>query len=164
LSALWLGREAHQATAAQRDVQAASFVDPERVQRMVREIKGFSGPDACEDEEAEPQRIDERSGRPQPLARSVVATRHEVETFGKLLASEAYQRRFPGALRKAFVADGADANWGVWRRHFCDYVPILDFIHALTYVYAAAMAGRALQEGWRSWPRRWDTCGTSGRG
>ena len=100
---------------------------------MVREIKGFSGPDASADEaaEAEEERVDERPGRPQPLVRSVVATRHEIETFGKLLVSEAYQRCFHVAPRKAFVADGSDANWGVWRRHFSAYVPILDFIHAL---------------------------------
>jgi hypothetical protein len=132
----------------------ASFVDPERMRRMVREIKGFSGPDGSPEDEAEENRIDERPGRPKPLARSVVATRHAVETFGKLLVSEAYQRRFPAALRKAFVADGSDANWGVWRRHFSDYVPILDFIHALTYVYAAAMAGQSLKDGWQAY-RQW---------
>jgi hypothetical protein len=132
----------------------ASFVDPERMQRMVREIKGFSGPDASTEDEAEEKRIDERPGRPEPLARSVVATRREVEAFGKLLVSEAHQRRFPGAARKAFVADGSDANWGVWRRHFSDYAPILDFIHALTYVYAAAMAGRTSKEGWQAY-RAW---------
>jgi hypothetical protein len=131
----------------------ASFVDPERMGRMVREIKGFSGPDdATEDDEE--ARIDERPGRPKPLARSVVASRHSVETFGKLLASEAYHRNFQGAARKAFVADGSEANWGVWRRRFSHYVPILDFIHALTYVYAAAIAGRALKEGWRAY-RAW---------
>ena len=78
----------------------ASFVDPERMRRMVREIKGFSGPDASTEDEAEEHRIDERPRRPEPVARSVVATRHEVETFGKLLVSEAYQRRFPGARAK----------------------------------------------------------------
>lgn len=131
----------------------ASFVDPERMQRMVREIKGFSGPDASGEDDEEP-RIDERPGRPEPLARSVVASRHDVETFGKLLASEAYQRNFQGAARKAFVADGSEANWGVWRRHFSTYVPILDFIHALTYVYAAAVAGQALKDGWQAY-RTW---------
>ena len=132
----------------------ASFVDPERMQQMVREIKGFSGPDSSAEDEAEEPRIDERPGRPEPLARSVVASRHDVETFGKLLVSEAHQRRFVAAPRKAFVADGSDANWGVWRRHFSDYEPILDFIHALTYVYAAAMASHALKEGWRAY-RAW---------
>jgi hypothetical protein len=77
-----------------------------------------------------------------------------VETFGKLLAGEAHQRSFMAAERKAFVADGAEANWGVWRRHFSDYVPILDFIHALTYAYAAAMTGRAAKEGWQAY-RDW---------
>lgn len=93
-------------------------------------------------------------GRPQPLAHSIVATRREVETFGKLLASKAHRRRFAAAQRKAFVADGSDANWGVWWRHFSDYVPILDFIHALTYVYAAAMAGQATEKGWCAY-REW---------
>lgn len=136
----------------------ASFVDPERMRKMVRQIKGFSGPDSSADDTAEGDakepRIDERPGRPQPLARSVVASRHGVETFGKLLASEAYQRRFTAAERKAFVADGSESNWGVWRRHFSDYEPILDFIHVLTYVYAAAMAGRVMQAGWRAY-REW---------
>ena len=132
----------------------ASFVDPERMRKMVREIKGFSGPDSPAEDEAEGPRVDERPGRPQPLARSVVASRHEVDLFGKLLAVEAYWRCFAGAARKAFVADGSESNWGVWRRHFSDYVGILDFIHALTYVYAAAMAGRALKEGWQAY-REW---------
>lgn len=133
-----------------------SFVDPERMRKMVREIKGFSGPDAStdEDEELEEPRIDERRGRPKPLARSVVASRRPVEEFGQLLASEAHQRRFAAAARKAFVADGSESNWGVWRKHFSDYEPILDFIHALTYVYAAAMAGQAAKEGWRAY-RQW---------
>jgi hypothetical protein len=132
----------------------ASFVDPERMKRMVREIKGFSGPDASAEGVEEEPRIDERPGRPRPVARSVIASRHGVETFGKLLVSEAYQRRFAAAPRKAFVADGSESNWGVWGRHFSDYVAILDFIHALTYVYAAAMAGQALKEGWRAY-REW---------
>jgi hypothetical protein len=129
-------------------------VDPERMQRIVREIKGFSGPDGSADDTVEEERIDERPARPRPLARSVVASRHGVETFGKLLASEAHQRCFVAAERKAFVADGSDSNWGVWRRHFSDYVPILDFIHALTYVYAAALAGHALKRGWQAY-RQW---------
>jgi hypothetical protein len=52
------------------------------------------------------------------------------------------------------VADGSAANWGVWRRHFSHYTPILDFVHALMYVYATAMAGRSANEGWshyRDW-------------
>lgn len=131
-----------------------SLVDRERVRKMVREIKGFSGPESAAEEEAEEPRIDERPARPKPLARSVVASRCGVEEFGELLVSEAHQRGFAAADRKAFVADGSEANWGVWRRHFSDYVPILDFIHALTYVYAAAMAGQPAAVGWRAY-RLW---------
>jgi hypothetical protein len=133
----------------------ASFLDRERMRKMVREIKGFSAEAASEadlaDELEDEPRIDERAGRPQPLARSVVASRRDVEAFGVLLVSEAHQRGFAAADRKAFVADGAEANWGVWRRHFSDYVPILDFIHALTYVYAAAMTGQGAAAGWRAY-------------
>ena len=140
-----------------------SFVDPERVRKMVREIKGFSGPEVLADQAddtGEP-RIDERPERPQPVARSVVVSRCDVEAFGPLLASEAHQRGFAAAERKAFVADGQDANWGVQRRHFPDYVPIADFIvpiadfiHVLTYAYAAAMADQPASEGWRAY-REW---------
>lgn len=137
----------------------ASFLDGERVRKMVREIKGFSAEGASEasladaSEDDEP-RIDERAGRPQPVARSVVASRRNIDDFGKLLASEAHWRGFAAAERKAFVGDGAEANWGVWRRHFSDYVPIVDFIHALAYVYAAAMAGQGAAAGWRAY-RLW---------
>jgi hypothetical protein len=132
-----------------------SFLDRERVRKMVREIKGFSAEAAAEDEsEDDEPRIDERARRPQPLARSVVASRRGIEEFGKLLASEAYWRGFAAADRKAFVGDGAEANWGVWRRHFSAYVPIIDFIHVLTYVYAAAMTGQSAAAGWRAY-RLW---------
>lgn len=133
-----------------------SFVDPERMRQMVREIKGFSGPAASNEEESptEESGIDERPERPKPLARSVVATHRGVDEFGLLLASEAHSRRFMAAPRKAFVADGSEANWGVWRKHFSDYEPILDFIHALTYVYSAAMTDRASQAGWQAY-RTW---------
>lgn len=52
------------------------------------------------------------------------------------------------------MADGAEANWSVWRQHFSHYTPIVDFVHALMYVYAAAMAGRASAAGWAAY-RDW---------
>ncbi len=77
-----------------------------------------------------------------------------MDAFGPLLARAAYDRGFHAALRKAFVADGSPTNWGVWRRYFSHYVPILDFVHALMYVYAAAMTGRNANEGWSAY-RDW---------
>jgi hypothetical protein len=124
-----------------------TLVDRERIRKLSREIKGFCVPDEEEAarDEATSQR---RSGQPEVLVRSVVATREDVHAFGKQLAAAAWQRGFAAAPRKAFVGDGQDANWTVWRRHFSHYTPILDFIHAICYVFAAATAGRPLREGW----------------
>jgi len=52
------------------------------------------------------------------------------------------------------VGDGQEANWTVHRTRFSHYVPILDFIHGLCYVFAGALAGRRLREGWPVY-RQW---------
>lgn len=122
------------------------FVDPRRIQQISREIKGFSA--AGEAPETAPQKLEDRAGRPEVLLRSVTATRADLEHFGKQLVAAAWQRGFAAAPRKAFVGDGAEANWTVWQRHFSHYTPILDFIHAICYVFAAALSGRDLAEGW----------------
>jgi hypothetical protein len=124
-----------------------TLVDPERIRKISREIKGFCVPD--EEESPRDEAVSRRRpGQPEVLVRSVVATREDVHAFGRQLAAAAWQRGFAAAPRKAFVGDGQDANWTVWRRHFSHYTPILDFIHAICYVFAAAMAGRGLREGW----------------
>ena len=38
------------------------------------------------------------------------------------------------------------ANWTIQRRHFASFEAILDFVHALSYVFAAAFAGRPRAE------------------
>jgi hypothetical protein len=127
-----------------------TFVDPQRMRELSREIKGFSVSieDAEAPDEASP---DDRDGRPEVLVRSVVATRQGQETFGERLVAAAYQRGFHAARRKAFVADGAAGNWGVHKKHFSHYTPVLDFTHAICYVYAAAMAGRNHQAAWNDY-------------
>ena len=85
---------------------------------------------------------------PELVVRSVVATKQPAERFGELLACAAWQRGFYGSSRKAFLGDGSNANWGVWERHFSNFTPIVDFIHALMYVYQGAMAGGSFAEGW----------------
>jgi hypothetical protein len=127
-----------------------TFVDPERMGDLSREIKGFSGrPEtAGEPPEASP---DDRDGRPRTLVKSVVATRGGQETFGKRLVAATHARGFHAARRKAFVADGAASNWTIHRKHFSHYTAVLDFTHAICYVYAAAMAGRTSPSTWNEY-------------
>jgi hypothetical protein len=124
-----------------------TFVAPERMGDLSREIKGFSGHSETGDEppEASP---DDRDGRPRTLVKSVVATRGGQATFGKRLVAAAHARGFHAARRKAFVADGAASNWTIHRKHFSHYTAVLDFTHAICYVYAAAMAGRTSRSAW----------------
>lgn len=92
-------------------------------------------------------------------SRDVVASLAHSAAFGKQLAAHAWSLGFAAALLKFFIADGSSTNWGIWQRHFkhLEFVPILDFIHALTYVYSAAMAGRSREVGgpiyvrWITW-------------
>ncbi len=135
-----------------------NFVDPTRILKLTREIKGHVG--GAKDESAEPlapetnsaaeeeQHQDAETARPKPRVRTMVATRERAQRFGEILAWAAWARGFAVAARKAFVADGATANWTIQKQWFSDYIPILDFIHALSYVFAAAIAGRGFRAGW----------------
>jgi hypothetical protein len=87
---------------------------------------------------------------PKVIDRDIVASRHSSQAFGRHLAAIAWSLGFFAAKYKAFVGDGQNWIWTEWERHFKPYgfVPILDFVHALTHVYAAAMAGRPPEDGW----------------
>jgi hypothetical protein len=97
---------------------------------------------------ADPAARPSRPGRPVRLVRSVVATRAVAAVFGWLVHAAAWTRNFFGAQRQAFLADGQESNWTLRERHFPRFEPILDFIHALTYVFAGATAGRSAKAGW----------------
>jgi hypothetical protein len=135
-----------------------NFIDPTRIFKLAREIKGHVS--GTKDESTEPpeseaesksdtgQNPDAATTTPKPRVRTMVATREPAERFGEILAWAAWARGFAAAARKAFVADGASANWTIQKRWFSDYVAILDFIHALSYVFASAMAGKGFRAGW----------------
>jgi hypothetical protein len=88
-----------------------------------------------------------RPGRPQRLVRSVLASRRPADDFGPMVHQAARERNSFGAARKAFLGDGLPVNGTLQRRHFASFTPILDFVHALSYVFAAALAGRPQGEG-----------------
>jgi hypothetical protein len=134
-----------------------TFQNPGKMQKIASEIKGFTTSESAVSDQAEEEGgtdLKERPGLPEVRVKSVVATTGDVTVFGSLLVAAAYARGFHAALRKAFVCDGSPTNWSVWRKHFSHYTPITDFVHALMYVYAAAMSGRTRAEGWalyRDW-------------
>jgi hypothetical protein len=133
----------------------ASFLDARRIPELVRElsksVKAVDGAEAKAESsevlaEAVPKKI--LYEPPEVQKRTVVATRQKWRAFAPILATAAWSKGFQGATRKAFVADGAANNWRLQRRFFGAFVPILDFIHALSYVFAAASAGRSFALGW----------------
>jgi len=95
-----------------------------------------------------------RPGRPQRLVRSVLASRKCADEFGPMVHQAAWERNFYGARRQAFLGDGLPVNWTIQRRHFGSFTPILDFVHALSYVFSAAFAGKPQAEGVKLY-RRW---------
>jgi hypothetical protein len=88
-----------------------------------------------------------RPGRPRRLVRSVLASRKCADEFGPMVHQAAWERNFYGAGRQAFLGDGLPANWTIQRRHFGSFTPVLDFVHALSYVFSAAFAGRPQADG-----------------
>jgi hypothetical protein len=130
----------------------ATFRDARRIRDLSREIKGFSSAADPPDEMPEEVSAD-RPERPEVLVRSVVATRQGLDVFGQRLVAAAHARGFHAASRKAFVSDGAASNWSVHKAHFSHYTPVLDFTHAVCYVYQAAMAGQSTATGWEHYCR-----------
>ena len=90
----------------------------------------LKGPDALSASDWKPPKL---------LNREVVASGKDSQAFGFHLESRAWRLNFPSASRQAFVADGAKTNWRIQREHFPHATPIADLIHALSYVWAAAL-------------------------
>ena len=151
------------------------FVNPLQALKLAREIGPCAVPPGApfqaaeaEDKEAAPDGADKpskRPGRPEIDKKRVVASRQDVHGFGPLLAATACALGLFQAARRAFVADGLAENWSVYKRYFSRWTAVLDFVHALTYVYAAAMTGRTFAEGWPVYERwiRWVWAGQVSR-
>jgi len=133
-----------------------TFLNPTRMTKLVRELKKRAPPreeaaQATDDPNAGNEALRANEARwepPEVQAKQVVATRRSWAQFGPMVAAAAWALGFFAAPRKAFVADGAENNWTLHRQLFSSFVPILDFIHGLSYVFASAMAGRGFKEGW----------------
>lgn len=78
--------------------------------------------------------------RPQRQVHTVLSSLAASKEFGQQMHREAKRRRFFEAPAKAFLGDGLPWNWSIWKRHFSDFTPILDFIHVLSYLFVVAKA------------------------
>jgi hypothetical protein len=149
----------------------AAFVDPTRIAKLTRELKtkksaavepGTPEVAAAADAPEQGEEALREHGRaaiwkpPEVADKHLTATRRPWADFGPMVATLAWQLGFFKAPRQAFVGDGSDNVWAVWRNHFSSFVPILDIIHAISYLFAAALAGRPFAEGWSCY-LRWMT-------
>jgi hypothetical protein len=138
-----------------------TFLNPAHMSKLVRELKKRAPPQeeavqGTDDPQAGDEALRANEARwepPEVQAKQVLATRRSWAEFGPMVATAAWALGFFAAARKAFVADGAENNWTLHRQLFSSFVPILDFIHGLSYVFASALAGRGFKEGWTVYER-----------
>jgi hypothetical protein len=96
----------------------ASFCDPKHVAKIAEtEALSVAAPLAGEPKPAEEPNQPEASEedwRPKRLMRTVLSSVANSEQFGRQMAREAKQRRFPEAAARAFLGDGLPWNWSIW--------------------------------------------------
>ena len=116
---------------------------------------------AVEEPTAEEQANDD--WRPERLFRTCLSSLEDSGAFGRMMEVEADFRGFYHAQKKAFVSDGLPYNWTIQQRHFRDFVPILDFVHAVERLYEASGAIHAdADERWHDYVRWASTCWAGG--
>jgi hypothetical protein len=144
----------------QRTVSSSETTEEESIGELLAEAELAENkldprPDEPSDQVA--SRSSEASSKKQQrgpvrLQRTCVATLEGADACGRTLAAESARRGLDQAPRKGFLGDGQSSIWSVWKRYFerLGFIPILDFIHLMSYVYALAMAvGRDGDEGWQ---------------
>ena len=114
----------------------AAFCDPGHVAEIAEMA---APPPLAELATTEPDPPTAKPWRPKRLVRTCLSSLADSDTFGEQMQREASGRRFFEAKARAFLGDGLPWNWSIWKRHFKKFIPILDFIHVLAYLYAAAL-------------------------
>jgi hypothetical protein len=146
----------------------SAFLDPTRITKLTRELKTKKAASVEESKQEMARAGDTPEDGVQVLAeegqkvqwqppevkdKHLTATRKPWRLFGPMVAMLAWKLGFFQAERKAFIGDGSENNWTLWANRFSSFIPILDIIHAISYVFAAATAGRAFMEGWKCYER-----------
>lgn len=128
------------------------FLDGNSVKRMVEGLKRKEKRQK-EENEQENEMIDTDLARsyisktnskdtygPKVVNRFAIATIDTSEDFGILVYNKANHKRLHTAKRKAFLGDGDRKIWTMYEDNFKPdgWIPILDFIHAVEYVWDVA--------------------------
>jgi hypothetical protein len=147
----------------------AKLLEPVAVARLAAEMKARRAGGVLAAERRTPppkpkpkQRRRRRRRRgSQQRVRTVIASLVNSDTFGYQMAAEVQRRRLGEARRKACVCDGQQWNWTLFAVHLLPwgFIAILDFLHLVAYLYAAAHAAAAvvghtawaLYERWLRW-------------
>jgi hypothetical protein len=87
---------------------------------------------------APPAKPSRQAHSPEIILRSFVVTHADPKQFAARVAAEAWQRRFFDAPRAAFLGDGSPGNWSIHDEYFPGFLPVLDFLHLLSYLVAGA--------------------------
>ena len=148
----------------------SKFLDPKGVPKLVRQIQSVHGRVTVRENEKKPaprpaqeQKRGKRISR--FLLRTVIATMLGVTEFGYQVAAEVHKRGLDLAAVKGCICDGQNSNWTVHKKHLEElgFIPILDFLHLLTYLYAAAQAlGGTEKERWQRYVK-WMTWAWQGQ-
>jgi hypothetical protein len=130
------------------------FRERKFVEKLLRGISG-QGPMSSADAQADgpadsvPTASEEPADareRPELLVRTYVASTCTSEEFGPMVAAEALRRNFMNAAHKVFLGDGSAWIWKLQQERFPTFEAIVDFLHAMSHVYAAAKAAVAEAE------------------
>lgn len=151
----------------------SKLLRPVEVARLAAEMKARGRPNRNRTDRRAPEVPQKRPrrrprNRPQKLVRTVVASMADSDTFGYHVAAEVDRRGLDRAARKACVCDGLKWNWSLFAMHLLPsgFIGILDLLHLVSYLYAAAHAAEPDETG--AWSRyeqwlRWAWAGDVGR-
>jgi hypothetical protein len=137
------------------------FADRQQVARLAAELKaGRAAAAGDRGPRRPPRRRRAAAARPRKVVRTVLASLADSDTFGWQVAAEVHRRGLHTAARKAYVCDGQKYNWSIYQMHLVmlGFLAVLDVVHLVGYLYAAAQAAAgkgtgawALYERWLRW-------------